>query len=944
MARNQAIQIENNFTKGLITENTALNFPENACTETLNCVFDETGRVTRRPGIDLETGYLFTGTTEVVYNGRGFSSYLWTNVAGEGTRSFLVQQQGTQLRIYDVSTDTTNPSRNLRSFGQVELASFAIPDSSVAYYEQPCQYAQGNGELLVTNAGCDPFYITYNVTTGNFITTRIRLLYRDFLGIEYTAPTLYTVNYRPLFATTADARANIDGARHFYNLINQGWWQGGASLNNPDPQSALGQWDASRPDLPSNADRVSSYRLSETDAFDPNRVQQNSPGNSPAPKGHFILEVGNADRRAALQAEGYLLNLNSTDDSTVPFGAGVTSGSNFLNVSRAFDGGFTSSAGISTSTINQTPFTSSFNITFNGTTRKDYGVTPRRIVTATVRNDLLYEFVSLNTAGGGSGAGSSFNTSITYTLYGSNAASAPSDTAGTILGTATRSLSITSTNDFLAVNGTNILGALPNANRPVLPTENTVIFSSDTSTSWRWVWVRAVVNVNGTTGLGTFSGVSSSMSFRYQNRIYEVTFRERITTTINGSLPAPDQTTARPLCVAFHASRAWYGGINASGLSNNIYFSQIVEKPSQYGLCYQSNDPTSEYFSDVLPTDGGVIRILEMGALQRMISYQNVLMLFATNGVWIIESNGEFSPTNFNVRKISSYGTQSPLSFVDVRGTPMWWGEDGILQIEYNPQFDSYSVKDVTKETIRSFYLAIPPDRRRYAQGAFDAQNDVVYWVYNTQNTDPFYWYDKVLCLNILSGAFYPWTIANKQSIRINGVVYIEDSIGTSPGLIKFPTTFTLTNAAQDVITFSDLISSPGVYADWSKTVAPAVGESLITDAQSFYQSYFITGYKIHGETMKFVQPNYLMIYLEQEENAGAFLQAVFDFTTSNATGKWSTAQQIYNSTLTDRSINYRRLKIRGKGRSIQYRVVSERGKPFTIIGWGGFETANAEL
>ena len=41
MPRQQGIAIENSFIKGLITENTALNFPRNAATEQDNCVFDE---------------------------------------------------------------------------------------------------------------------------------------------------------------------------------------------------------------------------------------------------------------------------------------------------------------------------------------------------------------------------------------------------------------------------------------------------------------------------------------------------------------------------------------------------------------------------------------------------------------------------------------------------------------------------------------------------------------------------------------------------------------------------------------------------------------------------------------------------------------------------------------------------------------------------------------
>jgi hypothetical protein len=48
---------ENNFTKGLITEATGLNFPENAATSTDNCQYTLIGDVTRRLGIDREVNF-----------------------------------------------------------------------------------------------------------------------------------------------------------------------------------------------------------------------------------------------------------------------------------------------------------------------------------------------------------------------------------------------------------------------------------------------------------------------------------------------------------------------------------------------------------------------------------------------------------------------------------------------------------------------------------------------------------------------------------------------------------------------------------------------------------------------------------------------------------------------------------------------------------------------
>jgi len=54
MPRNVGSVVENRLIRGLVTEATGLNFPEDACVETYDCVFDNIGTVTRRLGIDVE--------------------------------------------------------------------------------------------------------------------------------------------------------------------------------------------------------------------------------------------------------------------------------------------------------------------------------------------------------------------------------------------------------------------------------------------------------------------------------------------------------------------------------------------------------------------------------------------------------------------------------------------------------------------------------------------------------------------------------------------------------------------------------------------------------------------------------------------------------------------------------------------------------------------------
>src|SRR5256885_7739655 len=101
MPNQAAVSIENNFIGGLKTEFTGLNFPENACTDTENCVFSLIGDVERRIGMDFETNHQFL---TVDRTGKAMSSYVWNNAGGNGNNKVLVEQIGSILYFYKFSS------------------------------------------------------------------------------------------------------------------------------------------------------------------------------------------------------------------------------------------------------------------------------------------------------------------------------------------------------------------------------------------------------------------------------------------------------------------------------------------------------------------------------------------------------------------------------------------------------------------------------------------------------------------------------------------------------------------------------------------------------------------------------------------------------------------------------------------------------------------------
>lgn len=466
------------------------------------------------------------------------------------------------------------------------------------------------------------------------------------------------------------------------------------------------------------------------------------------------------------------------------------------------------------------------------------------------------------------------NFDLTITLYGNNSTPA-NGTDGTSLGS-----------EVLTADQTTLL----------------TIESNDSSTSYRYVWVNFVPDASDTIFVAEMRMFSGIAAFD------------------------------RAECVSFFAGRVFYGGIQSEDISNNIYFTQIIEDEDQYGRCYQKNDPTSEEFSDLLPDDGGVIKIPEMGTLRKLYTYQNGLLCFASNGIWLVQGSAGsvFKADGYQIKKISSIGVDSPGSCISLKGLPAWWGEDGIYTVQFDANYDSFTPVSLTDDIIEIYYNSIPLANRKYVKGTYDNEEQIAYWIYSEDTdlgTDK-YRYDTVLCMNAKSRAFYKWEISSGPLIR--DIQYLKSADRTAMSKLKLLLHRNYNGSSADQ-TFGEILNEN--YLDW---------ETEGTEAD--YESYFVTGYKLDGQTQRFFQSNYVFVFLEQETNASCFVQGLFDYTNASHTGKWSTKQQIYNENLVSRDVNFRRLKVRGKGRALQLRFESESQKPFTIIGWSIWESVNAAL
>ena len=402
-------------------------------------------------------------------------------------------------------------------------------------------------------------------------------------------------------------------------------------------------------------------------------------------------------------------------------------------------------------------------------------------------------------------------------------------------------------------------------------------------------------------------------------------------------------TSLRPRTGTWFQGRVWYTGVDAAQAktgnanfytwSSNIYFSQVVIGPEQFGMCHQLNDPTSETLFDLLPTDGGVITIQEAGAIYKLFPIQNGLLVFASNGIWFITGSQGigFAANDYTVTKISSIPSISGTSFVDVNGLPYFWNEEGIYTVQ-PAKGGGLEVDPITVLTIDSYYDEIPVESKRYARGAFDPVNYNIQWLFrsvtDSDNITSRYEFDKILTYNTYNKCFYPYSLGgalNSAHPQMNGILYL-----TYPGSQNSPPpSFKYFCSEINTVTFADEHDTD--YVDWASSINGAVN----------FDSFFITGYKIRGQGIRKFQPQYIQIYSRTNGEASAYkLQGIWDYANSQNSGRWSALQLVTNG-LTRQDTMVRRHKIRGHGYALQFKVSSADGMPFDIQGWIAVDTVN---
>lgn len=442
--------------------------------------------------------------------------------------------------------------------------------------------------------------------------------------------------------------------------------------------------------------------------------------------------------------------------------------------------------------------------------------------------------------------------------------------------------------------------------------------------------------------------------------------QDRDTASGLSGVTSKDSSYFRPSTCAFFAGRVFYSGLNYLGFNSDIYFTQIIERNEQYGQCYQANDPTTETFADLLPSDGGVIRIKEAGTVFKLFSISGALAIFASNGVWLVTGSTGlgFTANDYTVQKISSFNTISSQSFVDVAGYPAWWNADGIYILTAGEAgtASNPSIKSLSTSSIKSFYETIPLSAKQHACGYFHTVDGIIQWLFKlTDDEDPvdIYAFSYILNYNVFTNAFYIWRIPD-SAVTINSIVVLDGTSGfiSEANVVDDSANLVIDDSSNQVVAFTSTATASGAnptfkyvtsYLDagvWKFTFSESNNINFLEwlsydDVGQDFESTFTTGYKVRGQAIKKFQPTWINLYSDTTEATSYTFQGIWDYALNDGTNRTSSVSTITHSD-TDYAFATRRIKVRGHGKALQFKVSSVSGLPFRIVGWSVLDTINA--
>lgn len=273
MPRQRAVKPQISFFRGLQTEASPLNYPEDFFEDGDNIELDANALVSRRLGVNAETAYqLSSPVSKGLVDDYEILELVWESPGGDSGENFYVLRYGNIIHFYD---NNQSPRSSFKKSFTVNLDVFLVSGTSTSV-NQPVTMAAGFRRLFVTGDKIEPFYITYNPDTGTITTTQANIQVRDIEDLDDG----FAIDEEPTSLSAA----------HEYNMRNRGWVK--PSSSGTDPYTTYFSNEGTYP-----SKNKQWWAAKDTnDNFDSSALDKFFTGSTSAPKGHYLINPFNIDR------------------------------------------------------------------------------------------------------------------------------------------------------------------------------------------------------------------------------------------------------------------------------------------------------------------------------------------------------------------------------------------------------------------------------------------------------------------------------------------------------------------------------------------------------------------------------------------------------------------------------------------------------------------------
>ena len=644
--------------------NTELSSVEDAILNTsdeLNCTILPEGIRGRRLGFNIERdGKWVEGNDSNVS-----SIYYWENV-GKKNFDYIVVQKGTDLHFFINAPDTTS----LQKIDKVlDMSMYAV-----SYDIGRLRFASVAGDLIVVGQWIDPIKISWDFSKSVFNVIKVNIKWRDLVGIDDGL----RIDQMPAELTP----------EHKYNLFNQGWDKLVYDKDNKSTP-ALDKFKSEIGLYPSNnMMHFLDKRGDTTSDYDAFEIMKHYYGNTPAPKGHYILD--------------------------------------YFTKSRA------TASGIVIGEEKELAYKTIFYWAKNEHWRK--------------RCADNYDIVSMKVTGAGGFYPHEFlanpekpfkNIPLPFTGHLTNIAFEIRDFTKL-----DGSNHVTSNKECFRT--FEYFSDVPWYTGPI---KVTVMGVDENNEEHEIISEEYVANQNAYIG-DVFAKDSFSLGVGVNYKKYYVRLemlgidpdkRLKISADWNifvtaisdsATIESTDVVEGRIKDVVCFSGRYFYL------VDDTVLFSQVLTETGQgYDKCYQEADPTSEEINDVVDTDGGYVKFPSMGYGKALKTFNRGVLIFGDSSVYGLISPAEqiFTATSYDIVELSRAGLIGPESVVSTSDRVFYWSPLGIFQIGINEQTGNTIVaQSISINTIQELYNNIPTFSKENCKGVYDYVNNRIYWYYPT--------------------------------------------------------------------------------------------------------------------------------------------------------------------------------------------------------------------